>query len=141
MKKKLIPLILALACAIACALGLAACEGKELNCLKVVNESTGQLKQDLDIGIYSVNQLEQIKTKLSGLQFVFEYYPDNSTENADMSKVKVKHFINNEGYAGLPDQLQANTSYSVYYYYIGHEPTAEFSDAMCVRIGFYVSEN
>ena len=139
MKKKLIPLILALACAIACALGLAACEGKELNYLKVVDEGTGQLKDNLDIGNYSSDQLEQIKAKLSGLQFKFVYYPNNSTENADMSKVKVKHFINHEGHAGLPEQLQAGASYSVYYYVEGHEPTADFSDSLVVTINFSVT--
>lgn len=139
MKKKLIPLILALVCAIACVFGLAACEGKELNYLKVVDAGTGQLKQNMDIGTYSSDQLEQIKTKLSGLQFIFEYYPDNSTEDADMTKVKIKHFINNEGHAGLPEQLQAGASYSVYYYVEGHEPTADFSDSLVVTINFSVT--
>lgn len=136
MKKKITVFIASLVCALIFAIGLAAC-GKELNYLKVKNDN-GQLKTELDIGTYSVGDIAAVKSKLSGLEFYFEYFPDNSTEKADMSKVKVKYFINNEGTAGLPETLQSSCSYTVYYYYEGHEPTADFSDALAVRISFNV---
>lgn len=144
MKKKLIPLILALVCAIACVFGLTAC-GKELNYLKA-DSGDGQLKSEFDFGTFSADELNIVKEKLSTLTFYYEYYPDKSTEKADMSKVEIKYFYSDgqggtsEG-KGLPETLIKGTGYTLYYYYVGHEPTADFSDAMCVRIGFFVSDN
>lgn len=139
MKKKLIPIILALVCAIVCALGLSACEKKEINYLKA-DDGSGKLKTQFDFGTVSADELETVKTKLAALTFYYEYYPDKSTEKADMSKVKVKHFIGGNGeHAGLPDKLQSEASYTVCYYLEGHEPTADLSDALVVTINFWVS--
>lgn len=143
--KKLVTLILALICVAACAIGLAAC-GKELNCLKVVDADTEQLKQEINLGTFSSDQLDELKAKLAELKFVFEYYPDKSTKDADMSKVKTKHFYSDgQGNAiegqGIPTTLQQGTSYSLYYYYEGHEPTADYHDALSVHIMFLVSDN
>lgn len=144
MKKKFIITLLALVCALTCALGLAAC-GKELNYLKA-DGGDGQLKTEFDFGNFSADELNAVKDKLSTLTFYYEYYPDKSTEKADMSKVEIKYFYSDgqggtlEG-KGLPETLIKGTGYTLYYYYVGHEPTADFSDAMCVRINFFVSDN
>lgn len=126
-------------CVVACVLGIAAC-GKELNYLRADN-GDGQLKSEFDIGSFSADQLNAVKTKLSELTFYYEYYPDRSTEKADMSRVKVKYFLNNDGHEGLPETLQTNSSYTVCYYYDGHEPTADYSDAFVVTVTFSVTDN
>lgn len=137
MKKKPLPLITALVFVVCCALGLAAC-GKELNYLKADN-GDGQLKTQFDLGTFSADELDEVKTKLSLLTFYYEYYPDNSIEKADMSQVKVKYFVGSEGgHEGLPEQLKSGNSYKVCYYYTGHEPTADFSDSFVVSIDFWV---
>lgn len=146
MKKKLIPFITALVCAIGCLIAFSACNGKELNYLKVLDTGTGQYKSELDLGTFSSDQLDGLNAKLSDLKFIFEYYPDNSIEDADMTKVKTKHFYSNgDGTtteeAGIPQTLQKGANYSLYYYYEGHEPTADFSDALCVRIQFSISND
>lgn len=136
MKKKLIGLIMAIVCTIACVFALVAC-GKEINYLRA-DDGNGQLKSELEFGIFSVDELDAVKNKFSQLTFYYEYYPDHSTAKADMSKVKLKHFVNGEGKEGLPEVLQSNGYYTVYYYYEGHEPTADFSDSFAVRISFSV---
>lgn len=135
MKKKLISVVLVLVCAITCVFGLTAC-GKELNYLKA-DDGSGQLKTEFNFGTVSADELS---AKLSGLTFYYEYYPDRSTEKADMAKIKVKHFVNgNEEHEGLPEQFQMLTSYTVCYYYEGHEPTADASDSFVVTIIFSVT--
>ncbi len=56
-----------------------------------------------------------------------------------MSKVKVKYFINNDEYEGLPEKLEKDTHYKIYYYYEGHEPTAGWSDTFSVSVSFSVT--
>lgn len=138
MKKKAYTFFIALVCVITCAIFLAACGGKEINYLKV-DCGDGQLKTQHDMGSFKSDRLDEIKSGLSGFTFYYEYYPDKSTEKADMSKVGVKHFVNGNEYAGLPQTLQANCSYTVCYYYEGHEPSADFSDALVVTITFMVT--
>lgn len=142
MKKKMIAAMLITVCTVICAVFFSAC-GKELNYLKA-DDGSGKLKTEFDFGNFSVDELDKVKTKLSGLTFYYEYFPDNSTEEADMSEVKVKHFVSGtngkEEHAGLPETLQASSSYTVCYYYTGHEPTADASDSFVVTISFWVNE-
>ena len=141
MKKKLLSTVLVFMCILICALGLTAC-GKELNYLKADN-GDGQLKTEFDFGTISADEISVVKEKLSDLTFYYEYYPDKSTEKADMSKVEIKYFYSDgqggtiEG-KGMPETLVKGSGYTLYYYYVGHEPTASFSDALCVRINFSV---
>lgn len=138
MKKKIVTLIAVLVCVLTCVFALASC-GKELNYLKA-DDGNGQLETQFDLGTFSADDLSAVKAKIAKFTFYYEYYPDKSTEKADMTKVKVKHFTGGGAeQAGLPQSLQANTSYSVYYYYEGHEPTADFSDSFAVRIDFQVN--
>lgn len=143
MRKKVITLLTAFVCAVLCALGFAAC-GKELNYLKA-DAGDGNLKTEFDLGSFSVDDINAVKAKLSELTFYYEYYPDGSTEKADMSKVEIKHFYSDgqggtiEG-KGLPETLIKGTGYRLCYYYVGHEPTADFSDSFVVTISFWVGE-
>lgn len=141
MKRKLIPLITALICVIVCAFAFTACEKREINYLKA-DAGDGQLKTEIDLGDFAPDQIDEVKSKLAALTFYYEYYPDKSTEKANMDDVKVKYFApDGSEHAGLPDALHAeeyDVNYTVYYYYKGHEPTADFSDSFVVRVNIGV---
>lgn len=145
MKRKLIPLITALICVIICAFAFTACEKKEINYLKA-DAGDGQLKTEIDLGEFTPDQIGEVKNKLAALTFYYEYYPDNSTEKANMDDVKIKYFApDGSEHAGLPDALQADeqnashtVTYTVYYYYKGHEPTADFSDSFVIKVAIGV---
>lgn len=93
MKKKLIPLILALVCAATCVSVLTACNngGKEVIGVRLASvETPSEKKETFDIGAYVYGEDDKINENLTGIKF-YKQYDDGSYEEAAESELTVKY--------------------------------------------------
>lgn len=95
MKKKITLLLLAIVCALCCALGLAACGGneeKEFQGIVATSPDNPSFKtHDIDLGKYTYGEDDKINADLAKLKF-FKYYSDGSdSEEIAVSELNIRY--------------------------------------------------
>lgn len=125
MKKKLIPLILALVCAIACAFGLAACDdgGKDVIgvCLSTAANPT-EKQERADLGNYVYGEDDKINDALQNSVKFYKQFFNNTYEEVAESELTVKYEKDGETLSEKPVKFtgakQNNKSYYTFTYSI-----------------------
>ncbi len=137
MKKNIVVAVLAFMCAA----GLASCNNKEINGLKITGVD-GENKQDnYNLGEYNYGETAKIKENFEGLRFFYYFHKDDGFEEAKREDIKMVYFDSNTNAPiyTMPEEFFAG-SYHIYYYVDGHEPTTTHSDSFSVSVDFTVNQ-